>query len=119
MLKKIILAGATASVIAVSSLAAMTGSASAAPIYPQPQYNNGPNGYNGQTGYQGGYQNGQNGYQAYDQDWSRHRYWDNDCRPIVRTVKWYDRFGFPHWRTIKVAARCDFRGPNMHPYWGH
>jgi hypothetical protein len=109
MLKKIILAGATASVIAVSSLAAMTGTASAAPIYPQQQYNNGQNGY----------QIGQNGYQAYDQDWSRHHDRDRDCRPIVRTVKWYDRFGFPHRRTIQVAARCDFRGPNMHPNWGH
>jgi hypothetical protein len=113
MLKKIILAGATASVIAVSGLAAMTGTAAAAPIYPQ-QYDNG---YQG--GYQGGYHNGPNGNQAYDQDWYRHRDRDRDCRPVIRTVKWYDRFGFPHWRTVKVAARCDFRGPYPRPYWGH
>ena len=103
MLKKIILAGATASLIAVSSLAAMTGTAAAAPYpYPQPQYDN-----------------GYNGNQAYDQDWFRNHKRFDDCRPIVRAVKWYDRLGFPHLRTIKVADRCDFRGPNMQPYWGH
>ncbi len=82
MLKKIILAGATAGVIAVSSLAAMTTTASAAP-------------YNGNA-------------------WHNHQ--QQDCRKVVRNVKWFDRHGHPHWRRV-VSLKCGFMGPNPHPHW--
>ncbi len=42
----------------------------------------------------------------------------NDCRRVVRNVKWYDRHGHPHWRQV-VKIRCGYAGHHPHPYWAH
>jgi hypothetical protein len=99
MLQKIILAGVTASVIAASTLAAMTTTAAAAPGN-QPRYND----------------NGPNVNQMAGGDWRQDGRYDG-CRPIVRGVRWFDWRGQPHWRRIVVDNRCDFRGPGQYPRW--
>ncbi len=50
------------------------------------------------------------------QGWN-HPYAHNYCRPIVKNVKWWDRFGRPHWRQVVVGRNC---GPHRypHPYRG-
>jgi len=45
------------------------------------------------------------------------------CRPIVRNVEWWDRFGYPHWTQQVVGQNCpqphpDFGGRRMNPGWG-
>ncbi len=102
MLKKTLIATATAGLIAAGAMVGTASTASAASIH-----------FNG-PGWSFGLGDG-------------HR-WHPDmrqCRPIVRTVRWWDRWGNPHYRQVVVGRDCgwDHRGPrgdwNNHDRWGH
>ena len=94
MFKQAILATATAGLIAAGGLAVTASAASADPYWGGPGWN-GPHVQ----------------IQIYPQ---------RSCRPVIKNVKWWDRFGYPHWRQIVVAQTCDFYGqhPHPHPYPG-
>ncbi|HEY5080922.1 MAG TPA: hypothetical protein VII91_03200 [Bauldia sp.] len=38
------------------------------------------------------------------------------CHPVFKQVKWWDRFGRPHWKQVIVARNCDFRSFYPHPH---
>jgi len=113
MLKKTLLATATAVVIAGSALAATATGASAAPYggYGGGGYSGG--GYGG-----GGYGGGGYGGGGYSQP-------PQVCRPITKTVHWIDRWGHPHAYTQVVGQKCNpvplppYHPPFFHPHpWG-
>lgn len=85
MFKQAILAASAVGMIAVGGLAITTSAASAAPY----QSNN----------WNGPYANHQQQF----------------CRHVIKQVKWWDRFGYPHWKQIVVARNCSFGGFYPHP----
>ncbi len=39
------------------------------------------------------------------------------CQPIVKKVKWWDRYGYPHWSQVVVGQKCPPRQfPPHGPY---
>jgi hypothetical protein len=36
------------------------------------------------------------------------------CQPITKKVKWWDRFGYPHWSVVVVGQKCP--PPKFPPY---
>jgi hypothetical protein len=123
MLKKTLIAAATAGVLGLGMVAA----ASAAPNNPPPfgggnpppmggQYNPPPNngGVNAQFGGPGWsitIGNGQ--YNPYNQYQPR-----KFCQPITKKVKWWDRFGYPHWSVVVVGQKCPPQFPPKFPPHG-
>ena len=79
MIKKILLASATAGLIATGTLAASTVGASA-----------GSSGYGVQIG-SGTFSIGYRGHQQ------------RGCRATYRRVQWWDYYGRPHWKRVRVA----------------
>ena len=84
MFKKMLIASATAGLIAAGGLAATTETASA-----------GQRGYSFQFGNSGIYFN--YGYRANPR---------RNCKPIFKRVRWRDHYGRPHWKRIKVGVQC-------------
>jgi hypothetical protein len=43
------------------------------------------------------------------------------CQPIVKKVKWWDRFGYPHWSQVVVGQKCPPKFPphNNGPFPPH
>jgi hypothetical protein len=39
------------------------------------------------------------------------------CTPIVKKVKWWDRFGYPHWSQVVVGQKCP--PPKFPPFPPH
>ena len=107
MFKQAILAAATAGLIATGGLAATTTAASAASV----QF--------GGPGWQ--FQFGTQGPGPYHQFHEFHQ--QQFCTPIVKKVKWWDRFGYPHWSQVVVGQNCGGNGygayhKRPHPQWG-
>jgi hypothetical protein len=94
MLKKTLIATATAGLIAAGSLVGTAGSASAAGI----QFG-GPGWHVGIGGGPGW-------------GWNKPRY---VCQPVFKKVKFWDRWGRPYFKTVAVSQHCfwTFGGP-----WG-
>ena len=94
MLKKTLIAAATAGLIGLGMVGTTT-SASAA----------GASAQFGGPGWSITIGNGQYhpGYQYHPQQF---------CQPIVKKVKWWDRFGYPHWSQVVVGQKCP---PPFHP----
>jgi len=98
MFKKALIATATASMIAAGSLIAATSTASAhGPGGPGGMQFGGP-GWSFQFGFGPSFQNHPQRF----------------CRPIVKNVKWWDRWGRPHWKQVVVGNNCR-RGPHQGP----
>lgn len=93
MLKQTLIAATTAGLLAVGSLVATTAGASAA----NPSVQFGGPGWNVQIG--GGFGPGWHGGPRY-------------CKPIVRTVKFYGRWGRPYWKQVVVGQDCGPRFPH-------
>jgi hypothetical protein len=87
MFKQAILAATAAGMIATAGLAVTSTAASASPYQSQNQNWNGP-------------------YPHALQPF---------CRPVFKQVKWWDRFGYPHWKQVIVARNCSFDGFYPHP----
>ncbi len=87
MFKKALLATATAGLIAAGATVATTGTASAEGIYM------------GGPGWSVGIGNGP--------------YWHpgRECRPIFRTVRWWDQWGGIHFRRVYAGQDCRWYGP--------
>ena len=109
MLRKTLIATATASMLAAGSLVATTPTAFAHGTGVSGSIQFGGPGWNVQIGTPGFY-----GHQ------NRH------CRPIVKTVKYW-KWGRPHWRQVVVGHDCKRRhfnpphfpgGPGWGPGWG-
>ena len=106
MMKKTLIATATAGLIAAGAMVATTGTASAAGVY-----FGGP-----------GWSVGSNDGHSWRGD-RPHR----ECRPVLKTVRWWDNWGHPHFKQVVVGQDCrwdhgprdgwDHRGPN--PGWGY
>lgn len=98
MLKKTLIAAATAGLIGLGMVGTTT-SASAA-------------GTSAQFGGPGwsvtiGSGNYNPGYQFHPQKF---------CQPVLKNVKWWDRFGRPHWSQVVVGQKCP--PPKFPPYGG-
>jgi hypothetical protein len=104
MLKKTLLATATAGMIAAGALAT-AGSAAAAPHGPY----GGPN---------GGFQFGGPNWTFQFNAGPRHHP-KRICKPVFRQVKWWDRYGRPHWKRVAVGRKCFIVRPhhNRHHNW--
>jgi hypothetical protein len=83
MFKQAILAATAAGMIATAGLAVTSTAASASPYQSQNQNWNGP-------------------YPHALQPF---------CRPVFKQVKWWDRFGYPHWKQVIVAPASAARTP--------
>ena len=35
------------------------------------------------------------------------------CAPVVKKVKWWDNYGYPHWSQVVVGQKCSFGGPGF------
>ena len=117
MLKKTLLATATAAVIAGSALAATATGASAAPYGGYGGGGYGGGGYGG-----GGYGGGGYGGGGYGGGYSQP---PQVCHPITKTVHWIDHWGRPHAYTQVVGQKCNpvplppYHPPFFHPHpWG-
>jgi hypothetical protein len=97
MLKNTLIAAATAGLLAVGSLVATTGGAAAS----GPGVQFGGPGWNVQIG--GGFGPGWHGGPRY-------------CKPIVKNVKFYGRWGRPYWKQVVVGQDC---GPRRPHHGGH
>jgi hypothetical protein len=101
MMKKTLIATATAGLIAVGAMVGTTSTASAAGVY-----FGGP-GWSVGIGGPG---------------WGPQR----ECRPIFKTVRWWDRWGRPHFKQVVVGRDCGrnhgphggWGGPGPNPGWG-
>ena len=104
MMKKTLIATATAGLIAAGAMIATTGTASAAAVYfggPGWSFGIGGPGYGPQR---------------------PHR----ECRPVLKTVRWWDNWGRPHFRQVVVGRDCRWdQGPHggwnqygPNPGWG-
>jgi hypothetical protein len=109
VMKKTLIAAATAGLIAAGTMVATTGTASAAGVYfGGPGWSVGVGGPNFGP---------DRPHQA--------------CRPVFKTVRWWDNWGRPHFRNVFVRQECSWnfgpgRGPGRHwddrgpnPGWGH
>jgi hypothetical protein len=97
MFKQTILAAATAGLIAIGGLATTTAANAAGSV----QFG-GP-GWSVQLGN--------------DNYGPHHQYRPQQfCTPIVKKVKWWDRFGYPHWSQVVVGQKCPpiFYPPHNH-----
>lgn len=97
MLKKTLIAATTAGLLAVGSLVATTATASAG----APGVQFGGPGWNVQIG--GGFGPG----------WG---HGPRHCKPIVKKVKFYGRWGRPYWKQVVVGQDC---GPRFPHHGGH
>ena len=102
MMKKTLIATATAGLIAAGAMVATTGTASAASItFGGPGWSvgigDGP-GWRGER---------------------PHRV----CKPIFKTVRWWDHWGRPHLKRVVVGRDCRWGGPGPwygpNPGWGY
>ena len=104
MMKKTLIATATAGLIAAGAMVGTTSTASAAGVYfggPGWSVGIGGPGFGPQRPHQ-------------------------VCQPVFKSVRWWDRYGRPHIRQVVVRQECHWafgpgggwdRGPN--PGWGH
>lgn len=91
MLKKTLIASATAGLIALGALAGSADSANAGH-----RHGHGPG---------PGYHQGKPAAH-----WTFHRHRVNRfCRPVIKRVMWRDRWGRPHWTKARVGFRCPHR----------
>jgi hypothetical protein len=105
MMKKTLIATATAGLIAAGAMIATTGTASAAGVY------------FGGPGWSVGI-----GGPGYGPAWGPHR----ECRPVLKTVRWWDNWGRPHFKQVVVGRDCRWAhgpqggwgGPGPNPGWG-
>ena len=108
MFKQTLLAAAAAGLIAAGGLALTTSAASAE------TFGFGGPGWNVQFGTPG---------------FGPHPYFRPHpvCTPVIKNVKWWDRFGYPHWSQVVVAQTCGFGsrypqsgygGPHHGPHLG-
>jgi hypothetical protein len=108
MLKQTLIAAATAGAIGLG-MVATAAPASAA----QGSVQFGGPGWNvqiGTPGYGYGYGNGYgNGYHPHP------NFPQKFCTPIVKKVKWWDRFGYPHWSQVVVGQNCQPKFPPKFP----
>jgi hypothetical protein len=116
MFKQTILATATAGLIAVGALGMTTSAASAG-------------GYSGSGSGSGAVQFGGPGWNLQFGFGNSHPQFHQQkfCKPVVKKVKYWDRWGNPHWTQVVVGQKC-FRpqnnghhnGPwnNNGPGWG-
>ena len=86
MMKKTLIATATAGLIAAGAMVATTGTASAAGIY------------FGGPGWSVGISDGHG--------WRGHRRPHRVCKPVFKTVRWWDRWGRPHFKQVVVGQEC-------------
>lgn len=110
MFKKTILATATAGLIAVGALGATTSAASAA------NYNGYGNG-SGSVQFGGPGFNLQFGFGGHPQYHPQ-----KVCQPVFKKVKWWDRWGHPHWSQVVVSQKCFFKpgnGPHHNGPWNN
>lgn len=102
MMKKTLIATATAGLIAAGAMLGTTGTASAASV----QF--------GGPGWSVGVGPG------YGPGWRHH---PRECRPVYKTVRWWDRWGHPHFKKVVVGRDCRLGGPGPwqgpNPGWGH
>jgi hypothetical protein len=93
MLKKTLIATATAGLISVGALVGTAGTASAASIT------------FGGPGWHVGIGNGPN--------WGGPRP-RQVCQPVFKTVRWWDRWGRPHFKRVVVRQECHWVGGPHH-----
>jgi len=86
MFKQAILAAATAALLATGGLAATTSASSAA----------------------GSIQFGGPGWSfQFSDNFHQHQFHPQQvCQPILKKVKWWDHFGYPHWSQVVVGQKC-------------
>ncbi len=105
MFRKTILATAAAGMLAMGGLAASTATASASG--PQGGVQFGGPGFNVQLGWGNGPQHGPG--------WGHH---NRGCKPVLKNVKWWDKWGNPRWSKVVVGYNCGPKfGPK--PFPGH
>jgi hypothetical protein len=102
MFKQAILAAATAGLLATGGLAATTSAASAA----------------------GSIQFGGPGWTfQFGDGFQQHQFHPQQfCKPILKKVKWWDHFGYPHWSQVVVGQNCSHNGSfpfNHGPFPSH
>jgi hypothetical protein len=102
MLKQAILASATAGFIALGALGATTSAASAG-------------GYADGYG-SGGMQHGGPGFSLQFGFGDQHPQFHQKrfCQPVLKKVKWWDRWGNPHRQVVVVGQKCFSTGPRPH-----
>ncbi len=104
MMKKTLIATATAGLIAAGTMVATTGTASAAGMY------------FGGPGWSVGIGDGEG------HGWRRHHA-RQVCEPVYRTVRWWDHWGRPHVRQVVVDQECHWTrgwgGPGPNPGWAY
>ncbi len=98
MFKQTILAAATAGLIGIGGLATTTAANAAGSV----QFG-GPN-WSVQIG---------SGNYGPNNQFHPQKY----CQPIVKKVKWWDRFGYPHWSQVVVGQKCP--PPKFPPHGPH
>ena len=107
MIKQTLLATVAAGMIAAGSTSAFA---------------HGPGGY-GPGGYGPGIQFGGPGWNVQIGNGFPHHPPQRVCKPIVKKVKWWDKFGYPHWNQVVVGQKCFFvkhngPGPGYGPGFG-
>ena len=110
MFKRAILATAAAGMLALGAVAATTSGAAAAPGY-GPGFGHGP-GHGPGPGYGMSVQFGGPGWNVQIGP-QRHNFAPprQTCQPVTKNVKWWDKFGNPHWSKIVVGQKCSFANP--------
>lgn len=111
MFRKTILATAAAGMLAAGSLVAATSTASAGQGY------GGPGGTIQFGGPSWNLQIGGFGF-GFGQPFPPQP--PKFCKPIVKTVKWWDKWHRPHWSNVVVSYKCKppFGGPHRGPWSG-